>query len=176
MKKSKQSLLSYELELYKNLYEVENSYRHKNSDKAFKSITIIASFVGAVLWLIFRFIKIYKNQCCYFQCLNLILLVSCSILMLLCVVIFFKVLYGYKEERPNPIEIKELIEEYRTQTDDEKSIIIALNESMVISYRDATINNSIENEKHNKQFGLFYKIIFIEVFLLIITFLIELLM
>ena len=52
MKKSKQSLLSYELELYKNLYEVENSYRHKNSDKAFKSITIIASFVGAVLWLI----------------------------------------------------------------------------------------------------------------------------
>ena len=45
---------------------------------------------------------------------------------------------------------------------------------MVISYRDATINNSIENEKHNKQFGLFYKIIFIEVFLLIITFLIEL--
>lgn len=94
--------------------------------------------------------------------------------MLLCVVIFFKVLYGYKEERPNPIEIKELIEEYRTQTDDEKSIIIALNESMVISYRDATINDSIENEKHNKQFGLFYKIIFIEVFLLIITFLIEL--
>nr|DAZ14545.1 MAG TPA: Protein of unknown function (DUF2583) [Caudoviricetes sp.] len=51
MKNSKQSLLSYELELYKNLYESENDYRHKQSDKAFKSIAIIASFVGAVLWL-----------------------------------------------------------------------------------------------------------------------------
>lgn len=69
MKKSKQSLLFYELELYKNLYEVENSYRHKNSDKAFKSITIIASFVGAVLWLIFRFIKIYKINVVIFNVL-----------------------------------------------------------------------------------------------------------
>ena len=65
MKNSKQSLLSYELELYKNLYESENDYRHKQSDKAFKSITIIASFVGAVLWLIFKFMKIYQDDCCY---------------------------------------------------------------------------------------------------------------
>ena len=61
--KTKQLLLSYELELYKNLYESENDYRHKQSDKAFKSITIIASFVGAFLWLIFKFLKIYQNVC-----------------------------------------------------------------------------------------------------------------
>ena len=112
MKNSKQSLLSCELELYKNLYESENDYRHKQSDKAFKSITIIASFVGAVLWLIFKFLKIYQNECCYLRCANFILLVACSVLMLTCVVIFFKVLYGYNEKRPDPNEIEQLVAEY----------------------------------------------------------------
>ena len=107
MKNSKQSLLSYELELYKNLYESENDYRHKQSDKAFKSITIIASFVGAVLWLIFKFLKIYQNECCYLRYTNFILLIACSALMLTCVVIFFKFLYGYNEKRPDPNEVEQ---------------------------------------------------------------------
>ena len=116
MKNSKQSLLSCELELYKNLYESENDYRHKQSDKAFKSITIIASFVGAVLWLIFKFLKIYQDECCYLRCANFILLVACSVLMLTCVVIFFKVLYGYNEKRPDPNEIEQLVAEYKSKT------------------------------------------------------------
>jgi hypothetical protein len=175
MKNSKQSLLSYELELYKNLYESENDYRHKQSDKAFKSITIIASFVGAVLWLIFKFLKIYQNECCYLRCTNFILLVACSALMLTCIVIFFKVLYGYNEKRPDPNEIEQLVTKYKSQTEDESAIITAMNESMLISYKDAAINNRIENEKHIKLFGLFYKIIFIEILLLIVTFLVEVL-
>lgn len=175
MKNSKQSLLSYELELYKNLYESENDYRHKQSDKAFKSITIIASFVGAVLWLIFKFLKIYQNECCYLRCTNFILLVACSALMLTCIVIFFKVLYGYNEKRPDTNEIEQLVTEYKSQTEDESAIITAMNESMLISYKDAAINNRIENEKHIKLFGLFYKIIFIEILLLIVTFLVEVL-
>lgn len=175
MKNSKQSLLSYELELYKNLYESENDYRHKQSDKAFKSITIIASFIGAVLWLIFKFLKIYQNECCYLRYTNFILLVACSALMLTCIVIFFKVLYGYNEKRPDPNEIEQLVTEYKSQTEDESAIITAMNESMLISYKDAAINNRIENEKHIKLFGLFYKIIFIEILLLIVTFLVEVL-
>lgn len=175
MKNSKQSLLSYELELYKNLYESENDYRHKQSDKAFKSITIIASFVCAVLWLIFKFLKIYQDECCYLRCTNFVLLVACSALMLTCIVIFFKVLYGYNEKRPDPNEIEQLVTEYKSQTEDESAIITAMNESMLISYKDAAINNCIENEKHIKLFGLFYKIIFIEILLLIVTFLVEVL-
>ena len=35
MKNAKQSLLSYELELYKNLYESENKYRNDFSDRVF---------------------------------------------------------------------------------------------------------------------------------------------
>ena len=78
MKNSKQSLLSYELELYKNLYESENDYRHKQSDKAIKSITIIASFVGEVLLLIIKFLKIYQNEPSYLRCAKYILLDKCS--------------------------------------------------------------------------------------------------
>lgn len=175
MKNSKQSLLSYELELYKNLYEAENNHRHNYSNKVFKSITIIASFVGAVLWLIFKFLSIYQNECCYLQCINFILLVACSVIMLICVVIFFKALYDYKEECPNPIEVVDLMTEYKSQTDDEDTIIAAMNKSLIVSYRDANINNCIQNEKHIKLLRLFYKIIFVEMFLLITTFLLEIL-
>ena len=173
--KTKQSLPLYELDLYKDLYEAENKYRHNQSDKAFKSITIIASFVGAVLWLIFKYLKIYKFECCYLRCINFILLVCCSILMLTCTIIFFRVLYGYYEKRPNPSEIEQLMKEYKFQTEDESVIITAMNESLIISYRDAAINNSSENEKHSVLFGYFYWIIFVEMFLLIITFFIEIL-
>lgn len=175
MKNSKQSLLSYELELFKSLYEAENDHRHKHSDKAFKSITIIASFVGAVLWLIFRFLKICYDECCCLRCINFILLTACGILMLTCIVIFFKGLYGYNEKRPDPTEVEKLITEYKSQTENDNDIIAAINESMVMSYRDAAINNRIENEKHTILFGLFYKVIFIEMFLLIVTFFVEIL-
>lgn len=173
--KTKQSLPPYELNLYKDLYEAENEYRHKQSDKAFKSITVIASFVGAVLWLIFKYQKIYKSECCYLQCINFILLVGCSSLILTCVIIFFRVLYGYHEKRPDPNEIEQLLKEYKSQTEDENAIIAAMNESLIISYRDAAINNSSENEKHSILFGYFYRFIFIEMFLLIVTFLVEIL-
>ena len=175
MKNSKQSLLSYELELYKNLYESETDYRHQQSDNAFKSITIIGLLVGAVLWLIFKFMKIYQDECCYLRCTNFVLLVACSALMLTCIVIFFKVLYGYNEKRPDPNEVEQLMTEYKSQTDDKNAIITATNESMLISYKDAATNNRIENEKHIRLFGLFYKIIFAEMFLLIVTFLVEIL-
>lgn len=171
--KTKQSLPSYELELYKNLYESENEYRHKQSDKAFRSITIIASFVGAVLWLIFKYLKIYKSECCYLQCINFMLLVCCSSLMLACVIIFFRVLYGYNEKHPEPNKIEQLMKEYKSQTEDESAIIAAINESLIISYRDAAMNNSSENDRHSVLFRYFYLIIFFEMFLLIVTFLIE---
>ena len=48
MNNSKKSLLSYELELYKQMYDEENNYRNQFSDRAFKSITIIISLVGAL--------------------------------------------------------------------------------------------------------------------------------
>ena len=95
--------------------------------------------------------------------------------MLTCVVIFFKVLYGYNEKRPDPNMVEQLIMSYKSQTEDEDAIVTAINESMLMSYKDAAANNRVENEKHIRLFGLFYKIIFIEMFLLIATFLVEIL-
>lgn len=74
MKNSKQSLLSYELELYKNLYDEENKYRNDISDRVFKTITVIVSIIGAVIWLLIKFSSIFKEQCCYLQCFNIFLL------------------------------------------------------------------------------------------------------
>lgn len=175
MKNSNQSLLSYELDLYKKLSDAENDRRHKFSDKAFKSITIIASFVGAVLWLIFKFLVIYQNECIYLQMINLSLLTGCCLYMIASVVIFFKMLYGYKDTHTDPVEIDRLIKEYKSQTEDEMAIIKAMDQTLCISYLDSAINNHKENENHIKLFESFYAIIFIEMFLLIITFLIEIL-
>lgn len=173
--KTKQSLPSYELELYKNLYEAENDYRHKQSDKAFKSITIIASFIGAVLWLIFKFLNIYETEDCYIYCINLFLLIACSCLMLACVIIFFMVLYGYDEKRPDPNEVKLLMEEYKSKTKNENMIMNTMTESLIMSYIDAAINNRSENNRHGNLFRYFYILVFIEMFLLIVTFLVEVL-
>ena len=62
MNDSKQSLLSYELELYKQLNKDEEEYRNKYSDKVFKSITVIVSIVGAVIWLTSNYFNICKNS------------------------------------------------------------------------------------------------------------------
>ena len=59
---------------------------------------------------------------------------------------------------PDPNEIKQLITEYKSQTENESAIINAMNESILISYKDAVMNNCIENDKHIKLFELFYKI------------------
>ena len=71
--------------------------------------------------------------------------------------------------------VEKLITEYKSQTENDNDIIAAINESMVMSYRDAAINNRIENEKHTILFGLFYEVIFIEMFLLVVTFFVEIL-
>lgn len=65
------------------------------------------------------------------------------------------------------------MKEYKSQTEDESAIIAEINESLIISYRDAAMNNSSENDRHSVLFRYFYLIIFFEMFLLIVTFLIE---
>ena len=93
MNDSKQTLLSYELELYKQLNEYEENYRNKYSDKVFKSITIIASIVGAVLWLLHEFttLKYTEKQSCIKE-INIILLVIVFIILVILICTFFLVL------------------------------------------------------------------------------------
>ena len=95
MNDSKQSLLSYELELYKQLNKDEEEYRNKYSDKVFKSITVIVSIVGAVIWLTFNYFNICKNRAEDINNFNILLIILLYVLLCASTSIFFFILYGY---------------------------------------------------------------------------------
>lgn len=172
MKNSKQSLLSYELELYKGLYEEENKYRNDFSDRVFKTITVIISLVGSLIWLTIEFSKIYKKQCCYFQCINVLLLIASYIISFSIIFLFFRILYNYRDTKLDVNEIQETLTEYKQNNIDENTILL-MNRTLVNSYRNATIKNSIENEKRIDMFRFTYRLILFDMIFLIVTFLIE---
>lgn len=172
MKNSKYSLLSYELELYKSLYEAENKYRNDFSDRTFKTITVIVSILGALIWLIIKFTSIYTSQCCYLQCVNILLLLICCALSSIIIVIFFKILYNYQDIRIDPEKIFNAIEEYK-QNNIEENVILLANQSLVMTYIDAAIKNRAENKKRIKMLRFVYKFIIADIFCIIIAFIIE---
>lgn len=173
MKNSKQSLLSYELELYKRMYDEENNYRNQFSDRVFKTITVVISLIGALIWLIIKFSSIYQNQSCYLRYTNLLLLTGCCILTLMDIFCFFKILYGYKYDRQVPEDLYNLIEGYKQQTTNEKDIIEAVQKSLAMSYIDAAMKNYKENEKRITTFRSVYRFSIADIVLITITFLIE---
>lgn len=170
---SKQTLPSYELDLYKNLYNDEIIYRNNFSDKAYKIITVIISLIGAVIWLITKWISIYKNQCCYIQTINMMLLISIIIFSSMIIIGFFKVLYGYEETWQKPEDIKQALEEYKLLNDIDDNVIYLMNESLKVSYIDAAIKNNNETRKHISLFKKVYKWIIIDIILISICFFIE---
>ncbi len=171
MKNSKQSLLSYELNFYKELYETENEFQSSVSDKVFKTITIIIPIVSALIWLTVDFSKNYKIQCCYLQVLNIALFVSSYIITGIIIFLFFKVLFYYNDTKMDIEKCVETIEEYK-QNNSNKDVINLMNETLIEFYKNATIKNSKENEKHSKLFGHTYWLTFVDILLLAVIFLI----
>lgn len=172
MNNSKQSLLSYELELYKNLYETENKYRNDFSDRTFKTITVIISILGALIWLIMKFTSIYKSQSCYLQYINAFILFICCILSMIIIIIFFKILYNYQDTKIDPEKMFNVIEKYK-KNNIENNVILLANQTLVITYSDAAIKNFKENQKRIKMLGFVYKFIVADIFCIVIAFLIE---
>lgn len=174
MDNSNESLLSYELKLYKQICEEENKYRNDYSDRVFRTTTIIISLFGALIWLILKFSNNHRIQNFFSVFVNVVLLLICFIILGMIVIYFFKILYGYNDSRLSPEDLSNLIKEYKAQTSDEKEIIAALEKSLLISYKDAAINNYIENQKRVKMFTYVYKLILIDIIFISITFFIEL--
>lgn len=116
MKNPKRSLLSYELQLYKELYLNEEEYRHKCSDRVFKSVTIMIAIIPAYLWLILKFIYILNNISKFIKVIGVISLITNGTLLIACAVIFFLILYGYNDSRIDPTELKNIINRYKTQS------------------------------------------------------------
>ena len=171
--KTRESLPSYELNLYEKLYEKEIAYRNNFSDKAYKTITIIVSLLGANVWLLTKWVSIYINECCYLRTINLLMLISSFVLTAMIVIGFFKVIYNYKEITQNPEDVKNLLEEYKTLINIGDNVIHLMNESLKVSYIDAAIKTYEETQKHVKLFKKVYLWIIIEVVLVSILFLIE---
>ena len=172
MKNSKQSLLSYELNLYKQLYDAENKYRNDFSDRVFKTITVLISLVGSLIWLTIKFSTIYKEQCCYLQCFNILLLILSYVITVTIIYLFFRILYNYRETKIDTEEIYKIIEEYKQNNIDE-NVIILTDKTLINSYRNAAIKNSKENEKRIQTFRITYRLIFTDIIFLGVTFLIE---
>lgn len=173
MDNSNESLLSYELKLYKQICEEENKYRNDYSDSVFRTTTIIISLFAAFIWLILKFANNHRIQNFFSAFVNVVLLLICFIILGMIVIYFFKILYGYNDSRLSPEDLSNLIKEYKTQTSDEEKIITALEKSLLISYKDAAINNYIENQKRVKMFTYVYRLILIDIIFISITFLIE---
>lgn len=174
MKTPKKSLLSYELELFKQMYDEENNYRNQFSDKVFKTITVIIALVGALIWLINNFLLKCAEQNYYIIFANISSLVICFVLSAAIIIYFFRILYGYKEVRQTPGNLYNLIEEYKSQTSNEKDIINAIMESLVLSYIDASIKTSEENDRRIKMFKSAYRYILVDIIFTAVTFIIEL--
>lgn len=174
MNEPKQSLLSYELDLYKQFIKDEEDRRNRCSDKVFKSIAMVISLAGAVLWLAFEFHNKYdpKNQT-NLQTANFVFLILSIIIMIIAICVFFHVLYGYSDKGLDPQKIRKTIQNYKEEGDKEDEIIKVMNESLLISYRVSAINIYNENRKRGSLFSLFYALILIEIFLLIITLILE---
>lgn len=174
MDNSEQSLLSYELELYRQLYMDEINRRNQYSDKVFKSIPVFVPLIGAIMWLIFNFTKIYTGTVYLIDFVIFVLIIICSIIMLTATIKFFMVLYGYNEYHIDPAAVSQMISDYKKQNEENENIIKIINESMIETYQDCAIKNSEQSQKRMKRFNEFYWLILLEIVCLIITFLAEL--
>lgn len=173
MKNPKRSLLSYELQLYKELYLNEEEYRHKCSDRVFKSVTIMIAIIPAYLWLILKFIYILNNISKFIKVIGVISLITNGTLLIACAVIFFLILYGYNDSRIDPTELKNIINRYKTQSPSRDGIIDALDKSLLMSYKELFENSYNENVKHMKKFTYFFVFLLITIGSLIVSFFIE---
>lgn len=173
MDNSEQSLLSYELELYRQLYMDEINRRNQYSDKVFKSIPVFVPLIGAIMWLIFNFTKIYTGTVDVIDFIIFVLIIICSIIMLAATINFFRTLYCYEEHRIDPEAVSQMILDYKKQTKNNENIIKTVNESMIETYRSCAIHNSKQSKKRMEKFNEFYWLILLEIIFLIIAFVAE---
>lgn len=175
MNDSKDSLLSYELELFKGIDAYEKEYRHKMSDKVFKTIPLIVALVGATIWLLKNYLDNNAVAGENIEIIKFILVVlSCS-LMFICIILFFFALFGYKDMRPNPVKIIKLINERKKVTNNDEEIVIKnIRETMLETYKESAVSHYKNTNLKMIIFNVLCASLCIESILLIVTYLFEL--
>lgn len=166
-------LSEYELKLCKELYEKEEQCRHNTSTKAFQSITFLTAIFGAIVWLIVNYIKIYEHKPRWLNFITTELLALSCVFLAFAFVQIFLTLANYKDVAPNPKEVAKMLSDYKSITDNEVSIMNAVNKSMAVTYIDAAIKKYDENNAHIKMFGKCLRTSFICMFFAAGTFVME---
>lgn len=175
MNDSKDLLLSYELELFKEIDAYEKEYRHKMSDKVFKTIPLIVALAGATTWLLKNYLDNNVVADKNIEMAKFILVVSSCGIMFICIVLFFFSLFGYKDMRPNPIEIIKLINKRKKATDnDEETVIKNIRETMLETYKESAVNHYKNTNIKMDIFNVLCASLCLESILLIVTYLFEL--
>lgn len=165
-------LLSYEIELYKSIYENEQKYRNMFSDKAFKLISVIVAIMGADTWLFLKFLENVHRLNNIVCGLNLICVVGCFVETCVTTGLFFNTIYNYEDTRPNPDVLYKLIESYKGKDNTQGEIIEAIDKSLHMSYVDSARGTHKQNQDKMKMLRELLRSIYANLILIFITFLI----
>jgi hypothetical protein len=173
---SYEKILSLENDIYKQLYEESKQHRHQINSKLTPTITIITAEITAILWLIFKVVDNIKKY-------NMIIRLHhlCPIIltvMMICswvfsIVFLILCLTNYKVRYIDPIRISEGIEDNKTylQYYTEEDILDNIKADIVNGYKQASIENWIETNKHSSYLNKCYIFLIITLAFIIIDFL-----
>lgn len=168
-------LLSYEIKLYKSIYENEQNYRNTFSDKAFKLISVIVAIIGADTWLFLKFLENVRRLNDVVCGFNLICVTACFVVTCVIVSFFFNTIYNYEDTRQNPDVLYELIENYKNEDVTQDKIMEAINKSLHISYIEAAQKTYNQNQNKIEMLRKLLCSIYTNLVLIFTTFLIEVL-
>ena len=155
------TILSFESDIYKLLYEESKQRRTQINSKLAPTITIITGELGALVWTIFRMgkdIATFNNAVMKRHIIPIILIVFSVVLICISIIYLSKCLTNYKFTYLNPIKISECINDNRTYLKyySEKDVVNNIQTNIVDEYKKMCIENWEITNKHCGYFRLCY--------------------
>lgn len=140
------TILSFESDIYKLLYEESKQRRTQINSKLAPTITIITGELGALVWTIFRIgkdIATFNNVVMKRHIIPIILIVFSVVLICISIIYLSKCLTNYKFTYLNPIKISECINDNRTYLKyySEKDVVNNIQTNIVDEYKKMCIEN-----------------------------------
>lgn len=155
------TILSFESDIYKLLYEKSKQRRTQINSKLAPTITIITGELGALVWTIFRIgkdIATFNNAVMKRYIIPIILIVFSVVLICISIIYLSKCLTNYRFTYLNPIKISECINDNRTYLKyySEKDVVNNIQTNIVDEYKKMCIENWEITNKHCGYFRLCY--------------------
>ncbi len=156
------TILSFENDIYKLLYEESKQRRTQINNKLAPTITIITGELGALVWTIFRIgnniIDKTNNIIMKQHIIPIIFATSSIILLCISITYLSKCLTNYKFIYLNPTKIADCVEDNKTylQYYSEQEIIKNIQSDIVTGYKKMCIENWEMTNKHCEYFRLCY--------------------